>query len=106
MAPRRDLVADYPTYDDRRNHRLPVLYNQWRTLEELLTVQAREALRSAEAAYAAGNYSALDLLESEMMLLEVRTSAARILTDYLLSRVELDRAVARPMSLRGTRREQ
>jgi len=25
-TPRRDLVADYPTYDDRRNHRLPVLY--------------------------------------------------------------------------------
>ncbi|GAB4393878.1 MAG: formate dehydrogenase subunit alpha [Kiloniellaceae bacterium] len=25
-TPRRDLVVDYPTYDDRRNHRLPVLY--------------------------------------------------------------------------------
>jgi formate dehydrogenase major subunit len=25
-TPRRDLVADYPTYEDRRMHRLPVLY--------------------------------------------------------------------------------
>ena len=25
-TPRRDLVADYPTYDDRRDFRLPVLY--------------------------------------------------------------------------------
>jgi formate dehydrogenase major subunit len=25
-TPRRDLVADYPTYEDRKNHRLPVLY--------------------------------------------------------------------------------
>jgi len=25
-TPRRDLVADYPTYDDKRMHRLPVLY--------------------------------------------------------------------------------
>jgi formate dehydrogenase major subunit len=25
-TPRRDLVADYPTYEDRRNMRLPVLY--------------------------------------------------------------------------------
>jgi formate dehydrogenase major subunit len=26
MTPRRDLVADYPTYEDRRDFRLPVLY--------------------------------------------------------------------------------
>jgi formate dehydrogenase major subunit len=25
-TPRRDLVADYPTYEDRRNNRVPVLY--------------------------------------------------------------------------------
>ena len=82
--------------------RLQSLYTEWRLLEELLGPQAREALRSAEAAYATGKYNAVDLLESEVVLLDVRTSAARTLADYYVTSAELERAMARPLSRQGT----
>jgi hypothetical protein len=44
----------------------------------------------------------VDLLESEVVLLDVRTSAARTLADYYVTSAELERAMARPLSRQGT----
>lgn len=79
--------------------RLPLLYEHWHLLEKVLHVQAREALRSAEAAYTTGKFNAVDLLDAEVVLFEVRTAAARTLTDYAVARAELERATASPLPL-------
>ncbi len=78
--------------------RLPLLYEHWNLLEKVLRIQAREALHSAEAAYTTGKLNAVDLLDAEVVLLDVRTAAARTLTDYAVARARLERAVARPLS--------
>lgn len=78
--------------------RLPLLHDHWNLLEKVLQIQAREALQSAEAAYTTGKLNAVDLLDAEVVLLDVRTAAARTLTDYAVARTRLERAVARPLS--------
>ncbi len=81
--------------------RLPLLYEHWQLLEKVLRVQAREALRSAEGAYTTGKLNAVDLLDAEVVLFDVRTAAARTLTDWAVARAELERAAAHPLAARG-----
>ncbi len=76
--------------------RMPLLYEHWKLLETVLSVQAREALRSAETAYTTGKLNAVDLLDAEVVLLEVRIAIARTRTDLAVARVELERATATP----------
>jgi outer membrane protein TolC len=78
--------------------RLPLLYEHWALLEKVLSVQAREALRSAEAAYTTGKLNAVDLLDSEVVLFEVQIGIARTRTDHAVARAQLERAVARPLA--------
>lgn len=79
--------------------RLPLLFEHWRLLDAVLQVQAREALRSAESAYTTGKLNAVDLLDAEVVLFEVRTAAARTLTDWAVTRAELERSIAGPLNL-------
>jgi outer membrane protein TolC len=79
--------------------RLPLLFEQWELLEKVLRVQAREALRSAEGAYTTGRLNAVDLLDAEVVLFDVRTAAARTLTDWAVARADLERAAALPLPI-------
>lgn len=85
--------------------RMPLLYEHWQLLETVLQVQAKEALRSAETAYSTGKLNAVDLLDAEVVLLEVRVAVARTRTDLAVAQVELERAVARPLKLQKESRD-
>jgi len=79
--------------------RLPLLFEHWKLLEGVLQVQAREALRSAETAYSTGRLNAVDLLDSEVVLFEVSTAAARTRADLLIALAQLERAVGTSLTL-------
>ena len=79
--------------------RLPLLYDHWKLLDKVLSVQAREALRSAETAYTTGKLNAVDLLDAEVVLLDVRTAAQRTITEVAVSLAELEGAVGRPLTV-------
>ena len=76
--------------------RLPLTAERLRLFERVLLLQVRESLSSAEAAYAAGTVDALDLLDAERVLLEVRTATERARADYAIALAELDGAVGAP----------
>jgi outer membrane protein TolC len=62
-------------------------------LEDLLIVQAQEALDSAQAAYVAGAATALELFDAEHVLFEARTAIERARTDYLIAVAEIEGVV-------------
>ncbi len=76
--------------------RIPRLNEQLSLLEGVLSQQAREALRSAETAYSTGRLNAVDLLDAEVVLLEVRIALERTRADLALAWIELERATATP----------
>ena len=77
--------------------RLPLLFEQWQLFEEVLLAQAEEARNSSEAAYTTGKLNALDLLDAEHMLFQVRTSAARTRADHAIATAELEGFVGGPL---------
>ena len=97
------LIAERRNYLSLRNEmefsirdqviRLQTLLEQIDLFEKALIPQAEEALRSTESAYKTGQLRALDLLDSERMLLEVRLINARYYADYLAALSGLERAV-------------
>jgi len=78
--------------------RLPLLDEQLALFDGLLSTQAEEALRSAESAYSSGTADALDLLDAERVLLEVRIGAARLRADALVARARLEGALGAPLA--------
>ncbi len=74
--------------------RVPMLQEHWTLLDGVLALQAREALSSAETAYTTGNLNAVDLLDAEVVMLEVRMGVARTATDWAIAVAQLDGAVA------------
>ena len=78
--------------------RLPLAWRRLRLLEDLLVVQAEEALESAEAGYIAGSLNTLDLFDAEHVLFEAQTATDRARADYLIGLAELEGAVGRPLS--------
>jgi len=75
---------------------LPLIRDRHRLLAEVLAVQAGESLHSAEAGYAAGTHEALDLLDAERTLLDVRIATARARTDYQIALARLEGALGAP----------
>ena len=73
--------------------------DQLALFDDLLILQAEEALRSAEAAYASGSQSALDLLDAERVLLEVRIASARARADSLILHARLEGALGAPVEV-------
>jgi outer membrane protein TolC len=78
--------------------RLPLKWRQLRLLEDLLILQAEEAVESAEAGYVAGTLNALDLLDAEHVLFESRIAVARAHADYLIALARLEGAVGEPFA--------
>ena len=77
--------------------RLDLTWRQLRLLEDLLIVQAEEALQSAQTGYVAGTLNALDLFDAEHLLFDTRTAVARTKADYLIAQAEMEGAVGRPI---------
>ncbi len=87
--------------------RMPLFFQHLNLLETVLLKQAREALRSAETAYSTGKLNAVDLLDAEVVLFEVRIAAARTRTDLAVAWAQLERAVGRPVQpLKATTNEE
>jgi cobalt-zinc-cadmium efflux system outer membrane protein len=82
-------------------HRIPLLAEQVDLYEGILILQAQQSLRSAESAYAAGTVNALDLLDAERVLLQVRIAEARVRTDLDIARSRLEGVIAGPVILVG-----
>jgi cobalt-zinc-cadmium efflux system outer membrane protein len=79
--------------------RIPLTWQRWRLFQDVLLIQADQSLRSAEAGYSAGTLAALDLLDAERVLLEVRIQASRTLTDYFIALVQLEGTIGRPLAV-------
>ncbi len=67
--------------------------------DNVLTPQAAESLRSAEDAYAAGTLNALDLLDAERVLLEVRIAADRARADFAIAEARLEGTIGAPLAM-------
>lgn len=82
-------------------HRIPLLTEQVELYDDVLIVQVRESLRSAESAYAAGTVGALDLLDAERVLFQVRVAAERARTDLGIAFAGLEGVIAGPLMAVG-----
>jgi len=98
-AERRATVAEIHRTIETLEGRIPEIERRLRLLEEVLPIQAEQALDSAVAAYAAGRVEALALLEAERVLLDVRLSAARGRADLAVAFIELEGAVGAPLTM-------
>lgn len=94
---RRQAVASVEAAVGDLALRVPLGWRQLRLVEDLLIVQAQEALESAQAAYVAGTLNALDLLDAEHVLFEARTLLARTLADYLTDLAALEGVLGAPL---------
>jgi outer membrane protein TolC len=94
---KRDLVVGIEAAVGDLIERLPLQWQQLRLLEDLLIVQAEEALDSAQAGYVASTLNALDLLDAEHVLFKAHTATARAHADYLIGLAKLEGAVAAPL---------
>jgi outer membrane protein TolC len=80
-------------------HRIPLLQEQVSLYDTVLLVQARQSLESAESAYGAGTVGALDLLDAERVLYQVRVADARARADLAIAAAKLERAIAAPLEV-------
>jgi outer membrane protein TolC len=94
---RRAIVAEIRGAVGDLIQRVPLSWRQLRLVEDLLVVQAEEALESAQAGYIAGTLNALDLLDAEHVLFEARTAVARARVDYLVGIAKLEGAIGSPL---------
>lgn len=81
--------------------RLRLTREQSELFDRVLLLQVEEALGSAEAAYTSGTLRALDLLDAERTLFQVRLGAARARTDHLIARARLEGAVGGSLDREG-----
>lgn len=90
---KRGLVTGIEAAVGDLAQRLPLSWQQLRLLEDLLIVQAQEALDSAQAGYIVSRLNALDLLDAEHVLFQAQTAAARAHADYLIGLAQLEGAI-------------
>jgi outer membrane protein TolC len=95
---RREVAASIDGELGDLVHRIPLLEEQVSLYDDVLIVQAEQSLRSAESAYAAGTANALDLLDAERVLLQVRIAAGRARTDLDIAIARLEGAIAGPLN--------
>ena len=76
--------------------RIETLQEQILLFERTLLPQAEQVLRSTEDAYSTGSLGVLDLLDSERELLQVRMGLAQLISDYMKSLAEMERAIGAP----------
>ncbi|MEE4272132.1 MAG: TolC family protein [Thermoanaerobaculales bacterium] len=92
-ASHRAAVAGIRRQIEALAGRIPEIRRRLALLEDVLPVQSAQALTSVEAAYSAGRADALELLEAERTLLDVRLSAARGRADLAQALIELEGAI-------------
>jgi len=97
-ASRRAIVASIDGALGELGERLDLNAKEIDLDQRVLTVQAEQALDSAEAGYRAGSVGALDLLDAERTLLAVRTATARARADYAISLAKLEGTIAAPLA--------
>lgn len=95
---KRNVITGIESSLGDLTQRLDLLLRQLELFEDVLIVQAEQALASAEAGYSAGTMNALDLLDAERVLLDVRTSTARAHADYAIALARLEGTMARPIA--------
>ena len=100
-AERRMTMAEIDHTIETLLGRIPEIERRLNLLEEVLPVQAEQALASAVAAYASGRVDGLALLDAERVLLDVRLSAARGRADLAVAFIELEGAVGAPLTTGG-----
>lgn len=100
-AERRTTMAEIDRTIETLLGRIPEIERRLNLLEDVLPIQAEQALASAEAAYASGRVDALALLDAERVLLDVRLSAARGRADLAVAFIELEGAVGAPLTTGG-----
>ena len=89
----RDVVNSVEASIRAIGFRIETLEEQISLFENTLLPQARQALRSTEAAYSTGNLEVLDLLDSERVLLNVQLGLAQFESDYMKALAEMERAI-------------
>jgi cobalt-zinc-cadmium efflux system outer membrane protein len=94
---KRSVVSGIDRSLDDLSYRIPLTYQRLHLFENVLSIQAEQSLRSAEAGYAAGTLNALDLLDAERVLLDVGTATARARADYAIGVAQLEGATAGPI---------
>jgi cobalt-zinc-cadmium efflux system outer membrane protein len=94
---KRSVVSGIDRSLDDLIYRIPLTYQRLHLFEDVLSIQAEQSLRSAEAGYAAATLNALDLLDAERVLLEVRTATARARADYAIGVAQLEGATGGPI---------
>lgn len=94
---RGELIAQIRSRLGDLAEEIALTWKEIRLLEDLLLVQAEEALESAQAAYVAGTMNALELFDAEHVLFEAETAVARARTDYLIALAELEGVVGEPV---------
>jgi outer membrane protein TolC len=94
---KRGLIAMIRAAVGDLTQTVPLNWRELRLVDDLLMVQAEEALESAQAAYVSGTLNALDLLDAEHVLFEAQTATARAKADYLIGLARLEGAVGEPL---------
>lgn len=97
-ASRRSTITGIQRQLEDLRGRIPEIKRRLALLEDILPIQSEQALASAESAYAAGRVDALALLDAERLLLDVRLTAARSRTDLAIALIDLEAAVAAPVT--------
>jgi outer membrane protein TolC len=95
----RDAVAAIDFELEALLGRIPEIERQLELFTGVLLVQTEQALRSAEAAYAAGRVDGLALLDAERVLLDVRLSTERARADLAIALAELEGVVGAPLKV-------
>ncbi|MCG6963580.1 MAG: TolC family protein [Acidobacteria bacterium] len=97
-ASKRAVIARIEGNLGDLTHRLDSTWQQLRLFEDVLSVQAEASLRSAEAGYTAGTLNALDLLDAERVLLQVRIATERSRADFAEAQARLEGVIGAPLS--------
>ena len=95
---RREVTAAIDGELGELLYRIPLLEQQTKLYDHVLIIQASQSLRSAESAYASGTANALDLLDAERVLLQVRIAAGRVRSDLDVAYAQLEGVIAGPLS--------
>ncbi len=94
---KRSLVAAIDRAVGDLTSRIPLTWERLRLFENVLLIQADQSLRSAETGYESGTLNALDLLDAERVLLDVKIATARARADYAVAIDQLEGAVGVPL---------
>ncbi len=97
-ARRRAVAAEIEGDLADVTQRIDDAWRRLRLFEDVLIHQARQSLDSAESGYASGTQDALDLLDAERTLLEVRVATARARTDWAVAVAQLEGVTATPLA--------